>query len=168
MKALTLTQPYAALVALGAKRIETRSWATTYRGRLAIHAAKGLQPVGGKRGLVELVRSQPFASALFPGWHAADDDATLRAFDFGAVVAICDLIDIVPTDELLLGSRMTIEIPTGETYQWELTSQEYAFGDYGPHRFGWLLANLRCLPAPIPAKGALGLWEWKQLEGIVL
>ena len=41
MKVLTLTQPWATLVAIGAKRIETRSWSTKYRGPLAIHAAKG-------------------------------------------------------------------------------------------------------------------------------
>ena len=41
MKALTLTQPWASLVALGHKRIETRSWSTKYRGKLYIHAAKG-------------------------------------------------------------------------------------------------------------------------------
>ena len=43
MKALTLTQPWASLVALGHKRVETRSW-PTYRSQfstLAIHAAKG-------------------------------------------------------------------------------------------------------------------------------
>ena len=33
VKALSLTQPWATLVAMGAKRIETRSWATSYRGR---------------------------------------------------------------------------------------------------------------------------------------
>jgi len=40
MKALTLWQPWASLVATGAKRIETRSCVTKYRGPLAIHAAK--------------------------------------------------------------------------------------------------------------------------------
>ncbi len=44
MKALTLTQPWASLVALGHKRVETRSWRTHYRGPLAIHAAKGFPP----------------------------------------------------------------------------------------------------------------------------
>jgi hypothetical protein len=42
MKGLTLTQPWATLVAIGAKRIETRSWPTRYRGLLAIHAGAGL------------------------------------------------------------------------------------------------------------------------------
>lgn len=40
-KALTLTQPWATLVALGIKRVETRTWSTDYRGQLLIHAAKG-------------------------------------------------------------------------------------------------------------------------------
>jgi hypothetical protein len=38
MKALSLWQPWATLVSIGAKRIETRSWPTKYRGPLAIHA----------------------------------------------------------------------------------------------------------------------------------
>ena len=40
MKALSLTQPWASLVVTGAKRFETRSWTTSYRGPLLIHAAK--------------------------------------------------------------------------------------------------------------------------------
>ncbi len=53
MRTLTLTQPWATLVALGAKTIETRSWQTSYRGPLAIHAGQGLGPVGGKKGLLQ-------------------------------------------------------------------------------------------------------------------
>jgi len=41
MKAITLYQPWASLIALGKKNIETRSWNTYYRGPLAIHAGKG-------------------------------------------------------------------------------------------------------------------------------
>src|SRR5262245_34467015 len=40
MKALSLWQPHATLMTVGAKKIETRSWATDYRGLVAIHAAK--------------------------------------------------------------------------------------------------------------------------------
>jgi len=32
MKCLSIIQPYATLIAIGAKRIETRSWSTPYRG----------------------------------------------------------------------------------------------------------------------------------------
>lgn len=40
IKAITLWQPWALLMALKEKEYETRSWMTTYRGPLAIHAAK--------------------------------------------------------------------------------------------------------------------------------
>lgn len=41
MKALSIKQPQATMIAIGVKKIETRSWATQYRGPLAIHASKG-------------------------------------------------------------------------------------------------------------------------------
>lgn len=44
MKILSLWEPWATLMAIGAKRIETRSWRTEYRGWLAIHAAKAGMP----------------------------------------------------------------------------------------------------------------------------
>ena len=40
MKCISLWQPWATLVVLGAKKIETRHWYTPVRGRVAIHAAK--------------------------------------------------------------------------------------------------------------------------------
>lgn len=40
MKAITVWQPWASLLASGRKKYETRSWATSYRSPIAIHAAK--------------------------------------------------------------------------------------------------------------------------------
>lgn len=40
MKALTICQPYAALIVTGEKLVENRGWSTNYRGRLLIHAGK--------------------------------------------------------------------------------------------------------------------------------
>lgn len=40
MKALTICQPYAHLIAIGEKPIENRTWETSYRGPLLIHAGK--------------------------------------------------------------------------------------------------------------------------------
>ena len=38
MKALSLWQPWAGMVAAGLKPVDTRTWPTSYRGELAIHA----------------------------------------------------------------------------------------------------------------------------------
>ena len=42
MKAITIQQPYAALIAEGIKEYEFRTWKTAYRGPLLIHAGKGM------------------------------------------------------------------------------------------------------------------------------
>jgi hypothetical protein len=42
--ALSLRQPWAALVVGGVKTIEVRGWATGWRGRLLIHAARRIDP----------------------------------------------------------------------------------------------------------------------------
>ena len=59
MKVLTLTQPWASLVACGAKRIETRPWRTRYRGPVAIHAAQAMP-----RAALDFYRSEVCWSAL--------------------------------------------------------------------------------------------------------
>lgn len=41
MKAITIQQPYAHLIAIGEKRVENRTWPTNHRGLIAIHAGKG-------------------------------------------------------------------------------------------------------------------------------
>lgn len=148
MKALTLTQPYATLIAVGAKKIETRGWSTSFRGPLAIHAAKGLGPVGGKRGLAELCTDDPFFGALIDAGYRAG-----KPLPMGAIVAVCRLVDCESTDILPVGYGR------GEGVWW-LTPEERAFGNYNPGRYAWLLADIRALPEPIPCKGALWLWEW--------
>jgi hypothetical protein len=42
MKAITIRQPHVAAIFAGVKRYEYRSWATSHRGPLAIHAAKAV------------------------------------------------------------------------------------------------------------------------------
>lgn len=57
MKALTISQPYASLIASGEKWVENRAWGTDYRGPLAIHAGKGTQYLD-KQQLAEYPTSQ--------------------------------------------------------------------------------------------------------------
>lgn len=42
MKAITICQPWATLIAHGHKPIENRAWRTNHRGPIAIHAGKSL------------------------------------------------------------------------------------------------------------------------------
>jgi hypothetical protein len=155
MKALTLTQPYATLVAIGAKRIETRSWSTRYRGPLAIHAGKGLGPVGGERGLVALYHDDVFAQAL-KGY----------ALPRGVIVATCILMDVVETVDIEPSAQPPFDngLYVSNGYVWCLDDRERAFGDYSSGRYAWLLADVCPLDPPIPATGRQGLWEWTESE----
>lgn len=42
MKAITIKQPFASLIAAGLKEFEFRTWKTKYRGELLIHAGKSV------------------------------------------------------------------------------------------------------------------------------
>ncbi len=148
MRAFTITQPWASLITIGAKRFETRAWQTTYRGPLAIHAAKGFPSEA------QLFTNDPAVSAAlaphFPlsgapgGTHGP---AGIRErLPRGAVIAVCDLAEILPTTDPAVQAALDREGP---------------FGDFTPGRYAWRLAGVRPLPTPIPARGALGLWEWQ-------
>lgn len=138
MKALSLTQPWATLVAIGEKAIETRSWATTYRGPLLIHAAKDF-PTAAKDLLLDRRFHQALARA---GYYGPEH------LPRGAIVAIADLVDV----------RQMTQDTWPSLFEAAAQEHEHAFGDYRAGRFAWLLANVRPLPAPIPCRGALGLW----------
>lgn len=67
MKAITLWQPWATLIAIGAKRIETRNWRApaSLNGQwIAIHAGASLGAVGGAHGLQELCKQSWFRHAF--------------------------------------------------------------------------------------------------------
>lgn len=42
MKAITIKQPFASLIAAGLKEYEFRTWKTNYRGEIFIHAGKSV------------------------------------------------------------------------------------------------------------------------------
>ena len=46
MKALTVQQPWASAIVAGDKRVENRSWPTSFRGRIVIHAGGRVDPAG--------------------------------------------------------------------------------------------------------------------------
>ena len=84
MKALSIKEPWASLIAAGVKSIETRSWQTSYRGELAIHAS-----------LAKVNTADPLMGqllSLLPG----------RELHQGMVVCRCGLKDFVPMDSSFL------------------------------------------------------------------
>lgn len=140
MRAISLWQPWASLVACGAKRIETRHWPTSYRGPLAIHAAKRWT-----RELREQALEHGFREALWP-------DGNTWPLPLGAIVCVVDL----DTCALIVhpgGTRPGVLDPLA------LRAQEKDFGNYEAGRYAWGLKNLRRLAEPIPFRGAQGFFD---------
>ncbi len=130
MKALTVRQPWAwALLTehIQRKTIENRSWSTRYRGRLAIHAAKGMT----QREYRQAADFCAMNGLSLPPAH------TLA---FGCVLGMVDMVDCVDS-----------------------ASSPWFEGPYG-----FVFNEPKCFPTPIPAQGALGLWDWAIPEGIQL
>lgn len=118
LKALTVRQPWAWAIFAG-KNIENRNWLTRYRGRLAIHAAKGM------------TRMEYESAARF---------CTMRglvvpprdALAFGAILGTVEVVDCV-----------------------SLHPSPWFEGEYG-----LVLSHPQPFARPVPAVGALSLWEW--------
>lgn len=140
IKAITLWQPWASLVAVSAKQYETRSWhppVTIHFGDLiAIHAAQRSPRLGW-----EEMSGREMSQAM-QALAAADvrDDR----LPTGSIVAICELAWFVTTEE----------------HRQQVSAQERAFGDWSSGRFAWKVPVVHRLPQPIAAKGHQGLWEW--------
>lgn len=92
MKALSIRQPWASLVAHGIKKFETRSWRTDHRGWLAIHASKAFDH--------NVCYTEPIQGVLIRLGITKADDLSL-----GAILAFAYLEDIVPTEEVIVPDR---------------------------------------------------------------
>lgn len=161
MKCLTLTEPWATLVAIGAKQIETRSWPTTYRGPIAIHAAKGMTKADVSFAVSNPAVRRAFGLGVWdspPGGHWTSPTWSFRATK-GKVLAIARLIDVVPTRDALKTRAVWDEPGVWTRGVYSLSDDEIEFGNYEPHRYAWILRDVQRLPEPIPARGALGLWD---------
>lgn len=133
---LSLWQPWATLMAIGAKRIETRSWGTNYRGPLAIHAASRWGA-----DILRIAAHCPFYEAMRRG-GVEYSDIDEPVLPLGKIIAVVDLVDVVR-----IGAAFTAG------------ANEYAFGDYTTGRFAWITNNHRALPEPVAWRGCQRLFK---------
>ncbi|MFU1797354.1 ASCH domain-containing protein [Paenibacillus azoreducens] len=147
MKAITIIQPWATLIAIGEKKYETRSWSTNHRGQLAIHAGKQIDLVACER--------EPIKSTLAKHGYTANNLPAV------AVVALCNLEECYKVDNRPEYGTIGLQANNGKFRVWGgKRDNEYYFGDYTDGRFAWELTSIEILDPPIPAKGMQGLWNW--------
>jgi hypothetical protein len=147
---LTLWQPWASLVQAGVKTVETRSWSTKHRGRIAIHAGQS----------VAMLKDASSAWDHFDldVYHATRQhaDALAEPLPVGAIVATAELVDVVPmcditwatepgwrTDVLRSGVDHVEHVYVGE--------DQRPYGDFAPGRYAWLLSDVKPTTERCPA-----------------
>jgi hypothetical protein len=136
LRCLSIWEPWATLILRRAKRVETRDWASSYRGAIGIHASVTFRP---EQRL--LCASPEFAAVL------GEDPQ----FHLGCLLGVGKL-----TACFRLGEQSTYRLLNGRDLA--ITAQERAFGNFAPGRFGWLIEDVVALEEPIAVRGYPALW----------
>ena len=115
MKVLSIKEPFASLIALNIKKIETRSWKTNYRGEIYIHASLST-------GKIDEVRKEKLFNLLPKDY----------LFKQGYIICKCYLKDCIYMDEKFIN-----------TIKNDVT--EYLCGRYEVGRYAWILENIELI-----------------------
>ena len=141
MKAITLWQPWATLLAVGCKHMETRSWSTKYRGEILIHASKKpytqiapIIPPDDRKLIREVLRLD------YIDWK--------KRIPTGVIIGKANIVDCFQIDEAHR-RKLQRENPA-----------ELAFGDYSIGRYAWVMADPVLFDNPIPTNGKQRLWNY--------
>ncbi len=119
LRALTVRQPWAGLLAAGVKPVENRTWRTSARGELWLHAGAGADPI---------------AEWMYGHLIHAENTAGAQIWARGAVIALAELTGV--------------HRDTGCCEPWGQ-----------PDQWHWEIRPVRVLAVPVPARGALGIWQ---------
>lgn len=138
MKVLSIMQPWATLLCMGAKKIETRSFDTKYRGPLLIHASA----TRINRKMTADLQKNPLFNKYVP------DIGNLPR---GVIIGKVNLDECKTIQDIRKGWDFK------KTFgpEWE----EFCFGDYSAGRRGWIMSKPELFATPVEAKGQLGIWE---------
>lgn len=139
-RAISLWQPWATLCCIAhpedakkaVKGFETRSWQTSYRGTVLIHAAKRNQKVQREFCMYEPIRSVLRNAGL----NGPEDLA------YGAIIGHAEITDCQPSERAYAAT------------------DDYArsMGDYSPGRYAWELTNPVLFDEPILYRGQQGFF----------
>lgn len=141
MKTLSIKQPWATLIAHGVKDIENRTWPTTHRGGIYIHAS-------AKSAIYQFTDLQRDVLYKRPTVFRNNHDDHV----FSAIIGEVDIIDCVlnHTSVWAQHTAMVLRKIKGERIEMEVPV------------YNWVLSNPVLYDNPIEnVKGALSLWEYK-------
>jgi len=145
MKALSIKQPWASLIAHGIKDIENKTWKTNFRGRVYIHASAG--KVKFDNWYDSPLPNNQLLS-LPDNWNACE-------FLYGAIIGEVDIVDCVINHDSLWAGKMEFYVCPDTGLHILRKSQKYIWN--------WVLENAVIYDKPIlNVKGKLSFWEFEK------
>lgn len=149
-RGLTLWQPWATLMAIRQKMVETRSWPTEYRGVVFIHAAKAI-PAEYRESVEAVLDREEFKAALRRVARANPERLVLSDLPSGCIVAVGRLVGCYKASA---STRAMVEGAHGP--------REMEFGDYTDGRFLHEYEDILTLEVPVACRGAQQFWTVPQ------
>jgi activating signal cointegrator 1 len=132
LKAISLWNPWAMLVALGLKKNETRGWATSHLGEIAIHAAMKCCNETYLQFSNTMLRADPTLREKPIGNYG------------GKILCVVDLQTYWQVEDIEVINNMTV--------------LEVEAGNYSMGRYVWPLQNVRRLTDPVATPGRQKIW----------
>lgn len=160
MKALTLWQPFASLIACGAKRYETRDWPPPRHligQTIAIHAGRDRfephQLVGAAASINGALKHV--------SWHALPSSMVICTARLSGAYRVATPMRPALTGHIFdVDDIMGIHADTIAAVQ--LWPGEEDFGNYAMGRWLFALTEVRPITPPQQARGFQKFWEWKE------
>lgn len=141
MKALSIKQPWASLIAHGIKDIENRKWKTHFRGRIYIHAS-----AKDSGALYELLNEKQI-EAMNNHWT----DSPYPNRPLSAIIGEVDIVDCVVNHKSIWAEKTKGRYVGDGVF---VLSEKPIYN--------WVLANPVLYKKPIlNVKGKLSFWEFK-------
>lgn len=142
MKAITIKNPWAYLVALGIKPIENRTWKTNYRGRVFIH-------VSAHRLSTQLINDEQYQDLIFSKKLPKSEKSSADFISEQPLSAIIGEVDIV-------------DCVVNHPSVWAEKDSEINRNDIEARTiWNWVLENPVLYEKPIlGVKGKLSFWEF--------
>lgn len=133
---ITISQPWAEIIARGEKWVENRStgypWTSAHGRRILIHAGKGEQ----------------FMKNKVSREHGLSLGAIIATAKLGAVIKLADL-------------RAATRVAVKSVEKLGLSVDDVLKHKYTTGPWLLILQEVRRIPSPIPAKGSQGLWYYE-------
>lgn len=141
MKVISIMQPWASLIVMGAKKIETKNWKTHHRGPLLIHANMT------DRYSKQLCSLPPYNKFIR---HWTD-------LPYGSIIGQVNLQTCEPAEDIQHLIYKKQQIIFGEFIN--IPADELHFGNFS-NKYGWIFSDAFQFQQTIEASGKMKMWDF--------